>query len=122
LYAEWAKKRQHLSHIKTNVSLENHAQEVSNMQDDFSDIGVIKAALDKAMLKELSRWEGKIYRCLFQKHLSPTDTCAWLIKEAAKRKRPLSLAEQTSYSAILALQREFKGMMKEWLHREGHIS
>lgn len=121
LYAEWVKKRQPVFHIQSSVALENHQQEVSNIQDDFIDSEQIKGALDVAMLSELTRWEGKVYKCLFQRHLSPTDTCVWLIKEAAKRKRPLSPAEPTSYSAILIMQREFKGMMKEWLRREGYI-
>lgn len=121
LYAEWSKKRQHLFNIKSNVALENHAQEVSNIQDDFSDINDVKNQLDTAMLGELSRWEGKIYRALFQKHLTPIQTCEWLLKEAQKRKRPLGSHEPTSYTAVLTLQREFKGMMKEWLRREGHI-
>lgn len=121
LYAEWTKKREHVLHIKSNVSLENHTQEVSNQQDDFSDIDDIKNQLDKAMLKELSRWEGRIYKALFQKHLTPTETSIWLLKEAEKRKRPLGPHEPTSYSAVLTLQREFKGMMKEWLRREGHL-
>lgn len=121
LYAEWEKRRQHLFHLKSNVALENHAQEVSNMQGDFSDIEGVKNSLDAAMVKELTRWEGKIYRALFQKHLTPNETCEWLLKEASKRKRPLGPNEPTSYSAVLTMQREFKGMMKEWLRREGHI-
>jgi hypothetical protein len=121
LYAEWVKKRQPMLHIQSNVALENHSQEVSNIQDDFIDTNQIKDALDVAMLAELSRWEGKVYKCLFQRHLSPTDTCVWLLKDASKRKRPLAANEQASYSAVLILQREFKGMMKEWLRREGHI-
>lgn len=121
LYAEWTLRRQHIFHLKSNVALENHAQEVSNIQDDFSDINEVKNQLDTAMLKELSRWEGKIYRALFQKHLTPIQTCEWLLKEASKRKRPLGSHEPTSYTAVLTLQREFKGMMKEWLRREGHI-
>ena len=121
LYAEWVTKRQHIFNIKSSVSLEHHAQEVSNMQGDFSNIDDIKNQLDIAMLGELSRWEGKIYRALFQKHFTPIQTCEWLFKEASKRKRPLGSHEPTSYTAILTLQREFKGMMKEWLKREGHI-
>jgi hypothetical protein len=108
-------------HIQSSVALENHQQEVSNIQDDFIDSNQIKDALDIAMLAELSRWEGKVYKCLFQRHLSPTDTCAWLAKDTANRTRPLGPHEQISYSAILIMQREFKGMMKEWLRREGHI-
>jgi hypothetical protein len=121
LYAAWAKKRQHQLHTQVHVALENHAQEVSNMQDDFSDIEGIKAKLDEAILSELSRWEGKVYRALYQRHMSPNDVCAWLTKEAAQRKRPLGPNESTSYTAILTLRREFEGMMREWLRREGHI-
>lgn len=122
LYADWAKRRQHLLHIKANVALENHAQEVSNMQDDFTDINSIKEQLDRAMLKELNRWEGRIYRALFQRHLKPSEVCELLEREAAKRKRPPGPNEPMSYTAVLTFRREFEQMMRNWLHREGHIS
>ena len=122
VYAEWAKKRQHLLHLKSNVALENHAQEVSNMQGDFCDAGRIKEQLDAAILKELTRWEGRIYRAPFQRHMTPSEVVDWLQEEAAKRKRPLGPNEPSSYGTILIYRREFEGMMREWLYREGHIS
>lgn len=121
VYKEWKEKREAQFHVKSNVALENHSQEVSNIQEDFTDINAIKEQIDRLMLKELSRWEGKVYRALFVKHMKPADVSLWLVKEASQRKRPLNSSEKTSYQAILAYQREFKGMMKEILVREGHI-
>jgi len=122
LYAEWAKKRQHQMHSQSYVALENHAQEVSNIQGDFTDAGPIKEWLDEQMLKELNRWEGKVYRALWIRNMTPAETSAWLIKEAAQRKRPLGPNEPASYQACLTYRREFEQMMKAFLRRAGHIS
>ncbi len=122
LYAEWQKVRQHQLHIKSTVALENHSQEVNNIQSDFVDTDEIKEWLDQEMLKELTRWEGRVYRLLFVDHLSPTDSSVKLIAAAKKRKLPLSAEDQTSYQAVLVYRKRFTEMMKEILVRAGHIN
>lgn len=122
LYAQWTKKRQHQMHTQSHVALENHTQEVSNIQGDFTDAGQIKEWLDREMLKELSRWEGKAYRALFCRYMTPAETSAWLTKEGERRKRPLGPNEPASYQACLAYRREFEQMMRAFLRRGGHIS
>lgn len=121
VYKEWEEKRKDQFHVKSQVALENHAQEVSNIQSDFTDINGIKDELDIAMLKELTRWEGKIYKALFVRNMSPKEVSKWLVEKAQTRKRPLAPNEQTSYQSILRMQRDFKQMMCEVLRRQGHI-
>ncbi len=121
VFAEWEKKRKYQFNVKAQVTIENHSQEVSNIQRDFVDYDNIKIGLDKAMLKELTRWEGKIYKALFQRNMTPTQVSEWLEKDAKTRKRPLGPHEQTSYQNVLRLQRDFKQMMHEVLRRQGHI-
>lgn len=121
LYLAWSKKRQHQLFTQAHVALEHHAQEVANMQGDFTDAGKIKEWLDGEMQKELSRWEGKVYRALWIRMLTPAEASAWLLKEAKGRKRPLGPNELASYSACLTYKREFEQMMKLFLVRAGHI-
>ncbi len=52
LYADWAKGRQHQFNIKSTVALDNHAQEVSNQQQDFLDIEGIQATLHRRMRED----------------------------------------------------------------------
>lgn len=121
LYKAWSLKRQHQFNVQVHVALEHHTQEVANMQGDFTDAGRVKEWLDTEMLKDLSRWEGKVYRALWCRNLTPAETSEWLLKEAKGRKRPLGPNELASYSACLAYKREFEQMMKLHLRRAGHI-
>ncbi len=118
IFKKWKEKREAQFNIKSHVALENHSQEVSNTQSDFTDIQAVKQQIDEIMMKELNRWEGKIYRAIFVRHMTPTQVSEWLVAEAKTRKRPLKPTEQTSYQAVLIYQREFKGMMREILQRE----
>lgn len=121
VFLDWKQKREAQFNVKSNVSLENHSQEVSNIQEDFMDTNSIKCQVDTIMIKQLTQWEAKIYRLLFIKHMTPTEVSEQLIASSKKRKRPLRPEEKTNYQSVLAMQREFKGMMREILKREGHL-
>lgn len=120
-YAKWQKEREAQHKARSQVALENHSQEVSNIQGDFIDTNIIKCQVDAIMVKQLSQWEAKVYRLLFVKHMTPTQVSEELALSAKNRKRPLRPEEKTNYQAVLAMQREFKGMMMEILRREGHL-
>lgn len=121
LYADWQRTREHQFNIKSTVALDNHAQEVSNIQEDFHDYDGIKNSLDEHMRKELTKWEYKVYVMLYIRHLTPTMTSTELQNLVKKWKRAPREDEQTGYQAVLQYQRRFKEMMLEILSREGHI-
>jgi hypothetical protein len=121
VYAKWQKERQHQLHIKSNVALEHHAQEVSNIQGDFIDSNKIKEELDVKMLEELTAWEGKVYKLLFIKYLKPAEVTEELEKVLKSYKRAPAIHEKASYQAVLEHRRNFESMMKEHLRRDGHI-
>ncbi len=121
LFADWQRNRQHKHNLKSSIALEHHAQEVSNIQGDFSDIDAIKGALDKQMKKELTQWEYRIYKMLYMQHLTPAQTSERLEAYSKTKKRALKSDEQFSYQAILRQKRWLKDMMKEVLRRNGHI-
>lgn len=122
LYAEWEKTREPQFKIKSNVSLEHHAQEVSNIQGDFSDINEIKERLDEAMKKELTPWEWHTYKAIYIEHLSPTQTSERLQAIVKTWKRTPRPEEQTAYQAVLQNKHRFEMMMKDVLRRAGHIN
>ena len=121
LFAEWEKTRRHQHNIKSSVTLENHTQEVNNMPGDFVDYEGIKAKIDKLMLEQLTRWEGKIYKLLFVQFLPPMEVSKKLVAAAARRKGPLRTDELTSYQSVLYDQKRFTAMLLEILKREDHI-
>lgn len=121
VYAKWQRERESQHHVKAQVSLENHTQEAHNMPDDSIDVMAIKEWLHKAMLAELTRWEGRVYRLSIVQELPPAQVVEILEKEVAKRKRPLAAQEGYTYGHILQYNRTFRGMMRVLLLREGHI-
>lgn len=121
LYAKWEKERKAQHYVKAQVSLENHTQEVHSKPDDSIDVAAIKDWLHGAMLAELTRWEGRVYRLSIMQELPPARVVEILQKEVTKRKRPLAEQEGCTYGHILQYNRTFRGMMRQVLLREGHI-
>ncbi len=122
LYAEWQQTREAQLNLKSNVALEHHAQEVSNIQGDFNDIEAIKDQLDARMKEELTQWEWKVYTLLYVQHLTPTMASVKLEELVKTWKRAPREEEQFSYQAVLQKGRWFKELMHDVLRREGHIS
>lgn len=121
VFAKWEREKKAQHHVKNQVSLENHAQEVHSKPDDSADIEGVREWLHTAMLGELSRWEGRVYRLVIIQEIAPSEVAEILTREVARRKRPPSAVEQYSYTAILGYRRMFRGMMRTFLLREGHI-
>lgn len=118
LYATWKSKKEAEYNVRSSLTLENHSQEVSNLQGDFLDIEAAKKVIDERMLKRLTAWERRVYRCLFVKHMTPLETAAVLKAVAAKRKRPLEPTDAVEYQEVLAIQKSFKAMMITIIHNE----
>lgn len=121
VFKEWKERREAQHHVQSTVSLENHAQEVHSMPSDTMDTDAIEAWLHEQMLKELTRWEGRVYRLLIMRHVPPAEASEQLASEVAKRKRPPAQHEQFSYHACLQYARQFRGMQRVLLHRQGYI-
>lgn len=69
LYAAWKAKKGTQADISSPLSLESHTDEHHNTPSDFVDIETHKAALDKIMLKKLSKGDAKLYRLIYIRHL-----------------------------------------------------
>lgn len=65
LYGIWMKRKQPASQIKIPVSIENHTDEVYNMQDNSGDLLRHASALHAKMKEVLKPIEWKVYEGLF---------------------------------------------------------
>jgi hypothetical protein len=65
LYAEWQKSKESAFNVSLPVSIENHVDEVRNIQNDFFDLDYGKEQLIKLMKKELTPVQYKVFIWLF---------------------------------------------------------
>jgi hypothetical protein len=65
LYAEWQKSRESAFNVSLPVPIENHIDEVVNIQEDFVDIEDGRQKLTKLLKKHLTPVEYKIYVWFF---------------------------------------------------------
>jgi len=68
LFAAWEKKKGFRADIASPLSLESHVDEHHNKPSDFIDYDRHKAAIDKIMVKKLTKSDAKIYRMIYIRH------------------------------------------------------
>ncbi len=112
LYAKWQRKKESQYNIKASLPIEFHAQEVHNLQEDFFDIEAAKLVIDKKMIEQLDKVEGKIYVLLFVEHKS--------IEEVGKimRYKKQRGSKISGYQVLKKLCTKFKEMAREIIQRE----
>lgn len=121
LYKDWerSKKRQH--DIKQTLPIENHTQEVSNIQSDFTDIEGKKRIIDAKMREKLPKSEWKIYRMLMIENRSEVEAARALgfkNKHCKNGRKPKMFS---GYLKILALRHKFVAKAKEIIEQEGLV-
>lgn len=68
-FAEWQGKKEDQYNIVQSLPIENHSQEVSNMQNDFIDVALNKRLIDIKIKEFLTEFEYKIYVMLYIENL-----------------------------------------------------
>lgn len=68
-YKAWLDKKKMKVDLASPLSLESHVDEHHSKPFNFVDYDHQKAALDKVMLKKLTKSDAKLYRLLYIKHL-----------------------------------------------------
>lgn len=68
LFAAWKAKKGNQADIAAPLSLESHIDEHHNKHSDFIDYDRHKTAIDKIMVKKLTKSDAKIYRLIYIKH------------------------------------------------------
>lgn len=64
-YRDWEKRKLTHFQVQQTLPLDNHAQEINNIQGDFIDIAEKKAIIDKRVMAQLTKYECKVYKMLY---------------------------------------------------------
>ena len=100
-YKAWTEKKANMHNIVSPVSIENHSQEINNIQSDFLDIAAKKEIIDAKIIAALdSQHEVKLYTLLFIEHKSPEEVGNTLRYKQSKNNRA------PGYQVILKFQKK----------------
>jgi|TARA_R110000751_G_scaffold42088_4_gene98196 RNA polymerase sigma factor (sigma-70 family) len=87
LYAYWEKNKKVAHDIKVPVSLENHKQDVFNMENHHLDIDAAFRKLNEILPKVLKPIEWKIYENLYIKNLSEEEVAKLMGYKTSEKNR-----------------------------------
>ena len=87
LYAYWEKNKKIAHDIKVPVSLENHKQDISNLQNETLDIEASFQKLNKILPEILKPIEWKIYENLYIKNLSEEEVAKLMGYKTSEKNR-----------------------------------
>lgn len=73
LFKKWRERKEDHFNVKQNLPLENHTQEVNNIQHDFMDIEGAKVKIDAAMKNKLKPFEWTLYTMLYIENKEPEE-------------------------------------------------
>lgn len=114
LYRDWenGKKSQH--DIKQPLPIENHSQEVSNIQADFTNIEEKKLVIDVKMKERLPKDEWRIYRMLMIENRPEAE-----VGKAMGFKKKRGARMHAGYQNLLKLRHKFVDLAKLIIEQEG---
>jgi len=87
LYAYWEKRKQSAYNLKIPLALENHAQEVSSIHEDYIDYDAQIKKIANKMKEVLKPTEMLVFESLFIKHMDDLDVAKILGFKTSEKKR-----------------------------------
>lgn len=94
LFAAWKAKKGAQADIASPLSLESHVDEHHNKHSDFIDYDKHKSAIDKIMVKKLTKSDAKIYRLIYIRHWPMPRVLKELgLKSTAQNKTPIAITK-----------------------------
>lgn len=114
LYRKWEKRKKSHHAVKQPLPLDNHAQEVGNIQSDFLDIDAAKKIIDAKMKERLIPREYKIYYALMIQN-KPEEEVAKLLGPTKKQNKSRMYL---NYQQLLALRHKFVTLAKMIIESE----
>lgn len=118
LYKEWEKSKKNQHDIKQPLALDNHTQEVSNIQSDFMDIADKKRVIDEKMKTRLDPEEWKVYELLMIKGGTEKEAAIMLGFKERKVGKTGKKTMFPGYASVLKLRHQFVDMAKEIIESE----
>ncbi len=117
LYLKWQDKKEAQHNIKAAFTLEHHAQEVNNIQSDFTDYEGAMTRIHAVMMTQLTPFERRLYRMLVIRHIPPAEVSRKL--KGTMKKRKLKEGEGIGYQSLLKALERFKQMIVLVIRQEG---
>ena len=112
LYRKWKERKEDHFNVKQNLPLENHAQEVNNIQQDSIDIQGAKDKIDIAMKRKLKPFEWNLYSLLYIENKSPEEVGKIL------KYKPCKNSSIPGYQQIKKFQKKVVILAKEIIEDE----
>jgi RNA polymerase sigma factor (sigma-70 family) len=112
LYASWKKKKYDHFAVQQVLALDNHAQEVNSIQNDFLDIEEKKKIIDIKIQEKLTRQEYKIYQLIYVNNYSEEEAGAILKYKKGKN------SSIPGYQIISKAKKKFIKVTKEIIEEE----
>lgn len=101
LYKKWQSKKEIKHNLKQAVPLENHAQEVENIQSDFIDIEGSKKIIDDKIKFKLKPVEWKIYQLLYIDNKSDEEVAIIMDWTTSEKGRKAGYQQLTNFKKII---------------------
>ena len=112
IFARWKEKKLSHFNVMQSLPLENHSQEVNNMQCDFIEIEQFKGVIDKKIKSHLNIFEYKVYTMLYISHLNPEEVGAQVGWKKAKN------SDIPGYQQLLKIKKKIIVAAKEIIKEE----
>ena len=115
VFARWKDRKEDHYNVKQSLPLENHAQEVSNIQHDTLNIERAKNIIDIKMKERLNVYDYKIYDLLFIQNKTPEEV--GVMMEFRKGKN----SDIPGYQIIRKCKKRFVEEAKKIIDDEGLV-
>lgn len=115
IYARWKERKEDHFNVAQSLPLENHIQEVSNIQHDTLDINKAKSVIDEKMKQYLNIHDYKIYDLLFIQNKTSEE-----VGEIMNLKRGKN-SNIPGYQVIRKCKKKFVEIAKKIIDEEGLV-
>jgi RNA polymerase sigma factor (sigma-70 family) len=101
LYKKWQQKKEVKYNLKQTLPLENHTQEVENVQSDFINIEESKKIIDIKIKAKLKPIEWKIYQLLYIDNKSDEEVAILMDWTTSEKGRKAGYQQITNFKKII---------------------
>jgi RNA polymerase sigma factor (sigma-70 family) len=113
VYARWKERKEDHYNVAQSLPLENHAQEVSNIQHDTLNIENAKNVIDTKIKQYLNDYEYRVYDLMFIQNKNPKEVGTILQLKTAKN------SDVPGYQILRKYKQKFIELAKQIIEDEG---
>ena len=113
VFARWKDRKEDHYNVKQSLPLENHVQEVSNIQHDTLDIARAKSIIDAKMKERLNHHDFQIYDLMFIQNKTPQEVGIIMGLKLSRN------SNVPGYQILRKAKKQFVELAKEIIENEG---